>query len=249
MVLRQRAARAHAAAPPGHAARHSRSTARCSPTPEPAARRRGIRAVPVVAHRRGRDRRGRSRRRASSRSCASPRACCARCTCSSWRPTSRRETRPAHRARARAAAARRAEKMPRYTYWPRAAAVLRARPLRRAAAPLPATLFARRADAGADLRRLPSRTTRRRCARCCASSRSTTSVELEHSEANPTVVARSAGAHRLVHALAVGRGPLSRADEASCSSRSCPVRLRRDAVRSAQSSGSCSARRARPRRS
>ena len=128
----------------------SRSTRRCSR--RPAAEQRVGEATALylwsqtaaAAHRRGR-----ARRRASSRSCASPRASCARCTCSSWRPTSR--PRPTCARRSRSSEQRRQGRdVPRHTYWPAGAALLRARSLRRAAAPLRAALR-RRADAGADL--------------------------------------------------------------------------------------------------
>ena len=100
-----------------------------------AARRRGTRRC-ICGRKRPPPRSPRcSPTRASSRSCASPRASCARCTCSSSRPTSRPSSDLAARARARAGQAPRARD-PRHTYWPQRAAVLRARSLRRAAAPL-----------------------------------------------------------------------------------------------------------------
>jgi hypothetical protein len=52
-------------------------------------------------------------------------------------------------------------------------------------------------------------------------------------EANPTVRVRSQRLHHLVHALSVGRGPLSRAAKASLKA-VLPARLRRDALRATQ---------------
>jgi hypothetical protein len=55
-------------------------------------------------------------------------------------------------------------------------------------------------------------------------------VALEASEANPTVSVRSQRLHHLVHALSVGRGPISRVAKAGLK-RVMPRRLRREAVR------------------
>jgi hypothetical protein len=60
------------------------------------------------------------------------------------------------------------------------------------------------------------------------------SVELRVREANPTVGVRSGSVHSAVHALTVGRGPISRAVKAAVKPL-VPVRLRRDALRSAKS--------------
>jgi hypothetical protein len=55
-------------------------------------------------------------------------------------------------------------------------------------------------------------------------------VALEATEANPTVSVRSQRLHHLVHALSVGRGPISRVAKAGLK-RVMPRRLRREAVR------------------
>jgi hypothetical protein len=55
-------------------------------------------------------------------------------------------------------------------------------------------------------------------------------VALEAIEANPTVSVRSQRLHHLVHALSVGRGPISRVAKAGLK-RVMPRRLRREAVR------------------
>ena len=119
VVLRRRAARAHAAAPGRHRRARSSEYAR-------AVRRRAPgsawgRRRPCTCGRARPPRRSRrcARTRASSRSCASPRASCARCTCSSSRPTSR--PRPtSRRALALEAARREGREIPRHTYWPQA---------------------------------------------------------------------------------------------------------------------------------
>jgi len=58
-------------------------------------------------------------------------------------------------------------------------------------------------------------------------------VPLQPAEINPTVGVRSQGMHELVHALTVGRGPVSRTAKAALK-RVVPRRLRRDAVRAAK---------------
>jgi hypothetical protein len=58
-------------------------------------------------------------------------------------------------------------------------------------------------------------------------------VPIQSAEINPTVVPRSQGVHELVHALSVGRGPISRTAKAALK-RVVPRRLRRDAVRAAK---------------
>ena len=58
-------------------------------------------------------------------------------------------------------------------------------------------------------------------------------VPLQPAEVNPTVGVRSQGLHELVHALTVGRGPISQATKAALK-RVVPRRLRRDAVRAAK---------------
>ncbi len=58
-------------------------------------------------------------------------------------------------------------------------------------------------------------------------------VPLQPAEINPTVGVRSQGLHELVHALTVGRGPVSRTTKAALK-RVMPRRLRRDAVRAAK---------------
>ena len=206
VVLRRRAARAHAAAPGRHA-----GDARGVP--------RAVRGGAAASSASARPRRctcGRARppggsprcspRRGSSRSCASPRASCARCTCSSSRPTSRPRPTCAGRSRSRRAPARGAPD-PAPHLLAAGAAVLRARALRRAAAPLPAscsaasrcwcwstTTSARDNEAtvraGAALprgRRHACRSRRARPTRRCAP--------------------RSQRLHELVHALSVGHGP------------------------------------------
>ena len=137
VVLRRRAARAHAAAPGRHAA-HARGV----PRAVRAARRRSS----ASARRRrctcGRARAARadrarcSRTRGSSRSCASRRASCARCTCSSLQTHVETEHDLAQGARAGADAAR-GTQHPAPHLLAAGAALLRPRPLRRAAAPLP----------------------------------------------------------------------------------------------------------------
>ena len=59
------------------------------------------------------------------------------------------------------------------------------------------------------------------------------SVPLQSAEINPTVVPRSQGVHELLHALTVGRGPLSRGAKAAVK-RVVPRRVRRDGVRAAK---------------
>jgi len=58
-------------------------------------------------------------------------------------------------------------------------------------------------------------------------------VAIEPAEVNPTVGVRSGGIHRLVHALSVGRGPLSQTAKGALK-RVVPRTLRRDAVRAAK---------------
>jgi Sulfotransferase family len=58
-------------------------------------------------------------------------------------------------------------------------------------------------------------------------------IAIAPAEVNPTVGVRSPGVHRLVHALTVGRGPVSRAAKAALK-RVVPTSLRRDAVRAAK---------------
>ena len=58
-------------------------------------------------------------------------------------------------------------------------------------------------------------------------------VPVQSAEINPTVVPRSQGVHELVHAVTVGRGPLSRAAKAAVT-RVVPRRVRRDGVRAAK---------------
>jgi hypothetical protein len=58
-------------------------------------------------------------------------------------------------------------------------------------------------------------------------------IAIEASEANPTVSVRSQRVHHLVHALQVGRGPLSRVTKAGLKL-VMPRRLRRDGVRAAK---------------
>ena len=58
-------------------------------------------------------------------------------------------------------------------------------------------------------------------------------VPVESAEINPTVVPRSQGVHELLHAVTVGRGPLSRAAKAAVT-RVVPRRVRRDGVRAAK---------------
>ena len=137
VVLRERAARAHAAAPGRDAARRSSEYLALFAAAGPEQRvGEASRAVSVVAHRRASGSPRSRPPRGSSRSCASPRACCARCTCSSWRPTSR--PRPTCARRSRSSAPRREGRAgPPPHLLAAGAAVLRARALRRAAAPLP----------------------------------------------------------------------------------------------------------------
>ena len=118
------------------------------------ARRRGLAVLPDVAHGRSPHRGGAAATRASSRSCASRRPSCAPFTCSACATTSRpRPTSPGARARA---GRRGGEQIPRHCARPHELLVLRPRALCRAAAPISRGVCTR-ADAGADLRRLPRR--------------------------------------------------------------------------------------------
>ncbi|HUH81777.1 MAG TPA: hypothetical protein VLZ06_10665, partial [Solirubrobacteraceae bacterium] len=58
-------------------------------------------------------------------------------------------------------------------------------------------------------------------------------IAIEPVEVNPTVGVRSAGIHRLLHALSVGRGPVSQTAKAALKP-VVPRALRRDAVRAAK---------------
>ena len=58
-------------------------------------------------------------------------------------------------------------------------------------------------------------------------------IAIEPAEVNPTVGVRSAAVHRLLHALFVGRGPVSQTAKAALK-RVVPRPLRRDAVRAAK---------------
>jgi hypothetical protein len=58
-------------------------------------------------------------------------------------------------------------------------------------------------------------------------------VPVQSAEVNPTVVPRSQGVHELLHALTVGRGPISRGAKAAVK-RVVPRKVRRDGVRAAK---------------
>ncbi len=200
VVLRRGAARAHPAAPGRDARRRSRSTRRCSPARARAARRRGVARCTC----------GRTPPRAriaavqpDARIIAilrEPASFLRSLHLQFVRDLRRDRDGPAHGARARAGAGARAGEIPRYTYWPQALLysehVRYVEQLRRYHDAVRA-----RADAGADLRRLPRRQRRRRCARCCASWSVDDTRPIEAVEANPTVRVRSQRLHELVHAV------------------------------------------------
>ncbi len=155
-----------------------------------------IGAVPVVAHRRARDRRG---ARPDARIVAilrEPASLLRSLHLQFVRDLRRDRGRPAHGARAGGRSGARAGSIPRHTYWPQALLysehVRYVEQLRRYH-----ELFGRGAGAGADLRRLPRRQRGDRAPRCCASSRWTTRVPIEPVEANPTVRPRSQRLHEL----------------------------------------------------
>ena len=191
-----------------------------------AARRRGVVVLPVVAHRRrarsprcapeARDHRDPARARelpalAAPAAAADPR---------------RGREGPAHGDRARAGARREGKHIPRRSHRPQLLQysdhVRYVEQLRRYHARVPA-----RADAGADLRRLPRGQRGDACARCCASSTWTTTRPIEVLDANPTILMRSQQLDDLVHAVSVGRGPLSRTQRRPPSRRSLRSELRR----------------------
>ncbi len=100
-------------------------------------------------------------------------------------------------------------------------------------------------SAGARLRRLPPRPRRVRAHRA-ALPRGRRERRADAPEANPTVRARSQRLHELVHAVGVGRGPVSRA--AKTAIKAVTPRVCAGARSTRRRSGSCSALRRRPTR-
>ncbi len=116
-----------------------------------------------------------------------------------------------HRAGARAAPGRADT---RQLLAPAGAALLRARALRRAAAPLYA-VFAPEQILTLDLRRLPRRQRRPPCDRCCASSGSTTRSRCRHCRRTPRSPCARCGCDALKHTLRTSGGADARAARAA----------------------------------
>ncbi len=114
---------------------------------------------------------------------------------------------------------------------PAGAPVCAARPLRGAAAPLPRCVPAR-AGPGADLRRLPRRQ-RGDGAKSAALPRRGWTSPIEALDANPSVRVRSQRLDRLLHAVSVGHGPMSRATKTAVKALT-PRPVRRRALGAAQ---------------